>query len=78
MYVCPTCNKQVKNLKAHQKAVHADAGADAGAAREFKAEELVDKKEPEAKCECGICHAEFDGEFDQCPKCGVELVWAAD
>lgn len=82
MYVCPKCQKQLKNkhsLDEHLKRVHKAelAGDKASHEHSNKAEDFKLSVPDSQKItyKCGACKAELDGEVSPCPHCGAELTW---
>jgi len=89
MYVCPHCQKQVKNLKSHIKRVHPNETSEAtpeatpvknpNQSQQAKAEAKEFKLNAPADNQtykCGNCSAALDSEVSPCPHCGADLDWS--
>ena len=83
MFVCPECHKQVKNLKQHQKRVHAGQakekpGAPAGNTLTLKVEPKTKPAAPPAALyHCVDCGETLTQGQTPCPGCGAHLDWQA-
>ena len=87
MYVCPHCQKQVKDLKDHIKRMHPDkvvkGNPPTKPTPEFEVkkpkpkEETEETEETSEKYHCLSCGKAVTRGQVQCPHCGAVLDWSA-